>query len=190
MLNKLRIIAGKWRGRKIAFPDIPGLRPTPDRVRETLFNWLAPVISEAIYLDLFAGSGALGFEALSRGAKQVVFVDESSEVIQQLNANQKLLACGNLKIIQKSALEYLETCDEKFDVVFLDPPFQSDLLEKCCALIDEKNLLTPDALIYIETSIKKDMSFLPSSWKIFKEKQAGQVKYCLVRIIQKVSDIR
>lgn len=180
MINKLRIIAGKWRGRKISFSDIAELRPTPDRVRETLFNWLAPVIVHANCLDLFSGSGALGFEALSRGAKHAVLVDESSDIIQQLNTNQKLLSCENIKIIQSKSEDYLKNCGEKFDLVFLDPPFQSNLIQKTCDLLAEKNLLNPSALIYIETSAKSDLSFLPDTWNILKEKQAGQVRYYLV----------
>ena len=123
--NQLRIIGGKWRGRKIKFPDIEGLRPTPDRVRETLFNWLSPVIIGAKCLDLFAGSGALGFEALSRGASKTVFVDSNNLVTQQLQYNQQLFQCSDIEIHKMSAEQYLQTTEKSFDIIFLDPTLKT-----------------------------------------------------------------
>lgn len=180
MKNTIRIIAGQFRGRKIHFPDIEGLRPTPDRVRETLFNWLAPVISDANCLDLFAGSGALGFEAISRDAQHVIMIEASFDVTQQLYANRELLKCENLDIIQQEALKYLKETNEKFDIIFLDPPFQSNLLAKSMELIATRQLLNTDGYLYLEMDKSQKLIDLPASFKILKEKIAGQVKYILV----------
>ena len=149
--NTLRIIGGSHRGRKLKFADVPGLRPTPDRVRETLFNWLAPLIPGARCLDLFAGSGALGFEAMSRGAREVVFVDSHSLAVKALRENIALLGDGSAEVIQSGALEWLSRQPaEPFDVVFLDPPFRQDLLEPCCQRLDEAGWLASPAAIYLE----------------------------------------
>src|SRR3989338_6201010 len=129
--NRLRIIAGTWRGRKLTFPDTPELRPSPDRVRETLFNWLAPVIEGARCLDLFAGSGALGFEALSRGAHCVTFVDTSSEVISHLHTTLQQLST-TAEILKLNATKPFTCKNKPFDIVFLDPPFHQNLLEPVC----------------------------------------------------------
>ena len=185
--NEVRIIGGKWRGRKIKFLDIAGLRPTPNRVRETLFNWLSPIICGKRCLDLFAGSGALGFEALSRGAEEVVFVDQNKQAIQQLKANQQLLDCEHADIYEKSAQEYLEQAIESFDIVFLDPPFHQEVISQICKTLSQKNLLADDALIYIEvraptgkTSTQSSFD-LPENWQMIKQKRAGQVAYYLIQ---------
>lgn len=179
--NQLRIIGGKWRGRKLKFPDVEGLRPTPDRVRETLFNWLAPVIQQTICLDLFAGSGALGFEALSRGAQKVVFVDTSYKVIQQLKTNQNLLNCDAAAIIKSNADAFLARQTEKFDIIFLDPPFHQGLIEKTCKEIFQYGALKPDGYIYIEREASLKEIALPTNFNILKERKAGQITYALIQ---------
>jgi len=179
--NQLRIIGGQWRGRKLSFPEIPGLRPTPDRVRETLFNWLAPVISGARCLDLFAGSGALGLEALSRGASQVVLVDNHSAVIKQLHANLALLQSIAAEAVKAEALHYLMGPASAFDIVFLDPPYQADLLPECIEQLEQGGWLNSHAWIYLESSSKSGLPPLPPSWVLFRSKTAGEVGYHLVQ---------
>ena len=182
MHNQVRIIAGKWRGRKLSFPDVPGLRPTPDRVRETVFNWLMDDITGARCLDLFAGSGALGFEALSRGAKEVVFVDAHARIVQQLQSHQKMLQCDNMQVQHMQAETYLKSTSKKFDIIFLDPPFGQNLIEPTCRLIADCNLLKPHAHIYIESEFSLKNLPIPSHWNIRKQKQSGQVQYTLLQI--------
>ncbi|MEJ2361941.1 MAG: 16S rRNA (guanine(966)-N(2))-methyltransferase RsmD [Gammaproteobacteria bacterium] len=179
--QSLRIIAGQWRSRKIVFPDLPQLRPTPDRVRETLFNWLMPVISGARCLDLFAGSGALGLEALSRGAAEVVFVDSDRQVQAYLNDTLRLLGAGNASVVQSEALRYLAQPAQAFDIVFLDPPYQSELLQPCCQALESQVWLGPHAHIYIETASQQPTPQLPGNWTVLREKTAGQVCYRLAR---------
>lgn len=178
--NRLRIIGGEWRGRKLSFPEVPGLRPTPDRVRETLFNWLAPWISGARCLDLFAGSGALGLEALSRGATQVVLVDHHPEVIRQLKANLSLLQTQSAEVIRAEALSYLDGPAAPFDVVFLDPPYQSDWLPRCIERLEQADWLKAHAWIYLEVAAKTGLPPLPSTWRVIRSKTAGEVGYHLV----------
>lgn len=177
----LRIIAGQWRGRKIHFPDLPSLRPTPDRVRETLFNWLMPVISGARCLDLFAGSGALGLEALSRGAAEVVFVDRDKQVNAYLRDALRMLQADNATVIQADALSYLAGAASGFDIVFLDPPYQSDVLAPCCQALVAGAWLNPHAYLYIETASQIPLPELPVTWQTSREKTAGQVAYRLVQ---------
>ncbi|MCF7980734.1 MAG: 16S rRNA (guanine(966)-N(2))-methyltransferase RsmD [Pseudomonadales bacterium] len=183
--NRLRIIGGKWRGRKLAFPDLPGLRPTPDRVRETLFNWLTPVIHGARCLDLFAGSGALSLEALSRGAGHATLIDRAPKVITQLGQHLVTLKCQSAQLVQKDALQWLEQLTpsqiEPYNIIFLDPPFQQSLIEPSCNLLLEKNLLKPKAMIYIEVEASTQFT-IPSSWQIFRETIAGQVASYLCSI--------
>ena len=178
--NKIRIIGGKWRGRKLSFPNIDGLRPTPNRVRETLFNWLAPVIQGAHCLDLFAGSGALGFEALSRGASEVIFVDDNKKIINQLKTNQALLNAQTVQIIYSTAKDYLKEAIQPFDIVFLDPPFHQGLIQTYCALLDQYHLMKPNSYVYIETEVNLKSLVLPNSWKLKKNKKAGNVYYGLL----------
>lgn len=178
--NQLRIIGGQWRGRKLSFPDVQHLRPTGDRIRETLFNWLQTEIIGAHCLDLFAGSGALGFEALSRGASQVLFVENSSKAVQQLKDNCRLLSCSELQIIQDDALRLLNTRPaSKFNVVFLDPPFQFAILPKIIKLLTENGWLETGAKIYMEMDADSDAVEIPENWSLLKDKVTGQVKYQL-----------
>lgn len=180
--NQLRIIGGKWRSRKLKFPDVADLRPTTDRIRETLFNWLMNDIASAECLDLFAGSGALGFEALSRGAKKVIFVDESKKAIDQLQENAKILQCENqIKIFQTNAEKFLNQQTEPFDIIFLDPPYKLNIISELCQLIIGKNLLKSGGFIYFEMD-KNDFSNLklPETLSIIKQSHAGQVMFSLV----------
>lgn len=184
-IGQVRIIGGQWRGRKLKVPVIAGLRPTPDRVRETLFNWLTPVISGAYCLDLFAGSGALGFEALSRGARHVVMMDHAATAIQLLRETASLLQATNVTLCKGRAPEQLSCSSQQFDIVFLDPPYQHNLLLPCCFYLEEHNLLNRQAWIYLETDKMLSASSLPSTWRLLKSKQAGQVAYHLaVRTIK------
>lgn len=178
--NTLRIIAGKWRGRKVSFPDSIGLRPTSDRVRETLFNWLAPIISEARCLDLFSGSGALSLEALSRGAGHVTLIDASAKVSGQLRSNLDLLACHDATVLTTNALSWLRQAqaEQPYDLVFLDPPFNQQLVAPSCQLLEEQGLIQEGSYIYIETEASLALE-IPPGWHIHREKKAGQVAYYL-----------
>lgn len=175
MKGKIRIIAGQWRGRKLQVPDKPGLRPTPNRVRETLFNWLAMHLPGSRCLDLFAGSGALGIEAASRGAKQVLLVEKERDIQQTLRQQLTTLAADNLEIISADALKFLKGTAESFDIVFLDPPFGRDLLRPCCTLLEQRNWLSPQAYIYIETERSLGEPNLPDSWQVTRRQTAGQI---------------
>jgi len=178
--NQLRIIAGQWRGRKLSFPDAQGLRPTPDRIRETLFNWLTPVLHGVRCLDLFAGSGALGFEAASRGAAQVVMVDSAHDVVRALRENAKLLSASSVQVCQQDAASYLAAEPRPFDVVFLDPPFGSpELLMQSITGLSAPGRLAAGAWIYIETPSTVAEPVVPVNWALEKQKKAGQVAYRL-----------
>ena len=179
--NRLRIIGGRWRGRKLDFPDVPGLRPTPDRVRETLFNWLQADVHGARCLDLYAGSGALGLEALSRGASRVVLVDESSAATRQLEANLQRLHADDAAVVRMPVQTFLERGpgDARYDLVFLDPPFGQNLLAPTLQWLEEKHWLAPGARVYIESESQLREPPLPAGWELLKEKRSGQVIYRL-----------
>ncbi|MCK5092130.1 MAG: 16S rRNA (guanine(966)-N(2))-methyltransferase RsmD [Gammaproteobacteria bacterium] len=180
--NQLRIIGGIWRGRKLSFPDIDGLRPTPDRVRETVFNWLQPVIQGARCLDLYCGSGAFGFEASSRGAAEVVMVDNNREVTATLQEHSSLLKAQDMQIVQRDVSAFLQATEPSpFDIVFLDPPYGQNLLSACCEQLEKNGWLKSDATIYLEAEHEIDQASLPSSWILVKSKRAGQVNYHLAR---------
>lgn len=176
-LNKIRIIGGKWRGRMLNFPDIPGLRPTPNRVRETLFNWLSPYIHGARCLDLFAGSGALGFEALSRGAREATLVDHHPRIIAALKENQALLNAEEITIVSLEIPSLFKAAP--FNIVFLDPPFGENFIQPCSEWLESENLLTDNALVYIEAEKTLKPLPTPSNWELLKSKTAGQVGYHL-----------
>ena len=179
--GEVRIIAGLWRGRKLPVLTSQGLRPTGDRVKETLFNWLMPYIVGSRCLDCFAGSGALGFEALSRQAAQVTFVELENAVAQQLKKNVQTLNCAErAQVINQNSLQFLNQPQNQphFDVVFLDPPFHFNLVEQAAALLHAHNWLRPQALIYLETE-KDHAPNLPPDWRLLKEKHSGQVSYRL-----------
>lgn len=179
--RQLRIIGGRWRSRRLSFPDVEGLRPTPDRVRETLFNWLAPVIEGARCLDLFTGSGALGLEALSRGAAEVVMVDRDPHVIARLKENIATLSAPGATLVVADALTWLQSPqrDQHFDIVFLDPPFHQGLLDPCCKLLEERGWLAPSAHIYLESESALGPPALPANWQLKRSQKAGQVGYHL-----------
>jgi 16S rRNA (guanine966-N2)-methyltransferase len=175
----IRIIGGAYRGRKLTVVDEPGLRPTPDRVRETVFNWLQPVIVGARCLDLFSGTGALGFEALSRGAASVVMVDKSAAVIDVLRKQLEVLGATNAIIYKATVPQQLKKPEQPFDVVFLDPPFQENLLVPCCHYLEENYFLADNAYIYLESKQIIAAERLPSNWQLLKSKKAGLVAYQL-----------
>ena len=177
--NTLRIIAGRWRGRKLPIIDIDGLRPTPDRVRETLFNWLQMELGGARCLDLFSGSGALGFEAASRGAEKVTMVENNTQVAEQLRANCQTLATTDCLVVNKTAQQFLTAHSEQYDVVFIDPPYQANLWQEIAQLLVDENSLAENATIYLECPRKGDLPVVPECWQLIKDKQAGGVRYCL-----------
>ena len=179
--NQLRIIGGKWRGRKLSFPTVAGLRPTGDRLRETLFNWLAPYIEGANVVDLFAGSGALGIEAASRQAGKVTLVEKNPLAARQLELNIARLAAANILLYHMDAITFLDTRPaEPFDIVFLDPPFNSALLTDSIARLQHAGLLAAGAFIYVETAIGISMP-APETWHVLRQKSAGNVCYSLYR---------
>lgn len=175
----IRIIGGTWRGRRFRFAEVPDIRPTPDRVRETLFNWLASRIVGARCLDLFAGSGALGLEALSRGAECAVLVEQNSVAARSLTELIATLDAKGARVEREDALRFLGRSPTPFDIVFLDPPFAAGLLTKAAELLERQGWLAPDALIYVESSAREPMPPLPASWQQLKAKQAGEVGYHL-----------
>jgi len=166
----------------VRFPDVPGLRPTPDRVRETLFNWLAPWLTGANCLDLFAGSGALGWEALSRGANSVVMLDTNPRVIATLSANADVLGAGTaLQLRRADALSYLLGPARAFDMVFVDPPFQSGLQERTCRLLEQGSWLADPAMVYVETARGQKWR-PPARWRLHRTQRAGAVEYNLFMV--------
>jgi 16S rRNA (guanine966-N2)-methyltransferase len=175
--GKIRLIAGKWRGRKLDVIDSPGLRPTPNRIRETLFNWLQNEIVGARCLDLFAGTGALAFEALSRGAAEVVMVESNPKIIESLKEHAETLGCEGHIIQTADATSWMQQGIKGFDIVFLDPPFGQGYIQQCCTIISEHSLLNAHGLVYIES--EKNLS-LPDGWKIRKQMRAGNVQSALI----------
>jgi len=176
----LRIIGGTWRGRRLRFPPLEDIRPTPDRVRETLFNWLGPRIVDARCLDLFAGSGALGLEALSRGASQVTFVERDAVAARELRARLTEWGAVGAQVEQTEAVRFLKAAAHPFDIVFLDPPFAAGLLPQVGQLLEDQHWLGPKALVYVETAADDGLPALPATWQVTKTKQAGAVGYHLL----------
>lgn len=175
----VRIISGQWKGRKLPVRDLDGLRPTTDRVKETIFNWLAPHVRGTRCLDLFAGSGGLGLEALSRYADQVTLVEMDRAAADQLKKNLVALGSQQGTVVQADALGWLQGPATPFDLVFLDPPFRRELLPQVCDLLEQRGWLAPDALIYLEREKEMADLALPANWQLLKDKQAGQVCYQL-----------
>jgi 16S rRNA (guanine966-N2)-methyltransferase len=179
--GRLRIVAGIWRSRVLEIPDLPGLRPTSERIRETLFNWLAPNIAGARCLDLFAGTGALGLEALSRGAASAVFVEKSKAATDTLRKNIATLEADGAQVKMAAAIEFLNSAGhDSFDVVFLDPPFAHDNVGELCRLIDEQGLLAGGAHVYLEQDRGRPEPSLPMGWSVIKNRTAGNVRYTLI----------
>lgn len=180
--NTVRIIGGKYRGKKLSFPSSAGLRPTTDRIRETLFNWLMHDIRNARCLDVFAGSGALGFEAYSRGAAKVVLIEKNTSVALNLQEIAASFATPQLTVINAPAIEWLRSqqhnnTDEPFDIVFIDPPFADLGLFECIQLFEQSHVLKPGGLLYSESP--HDLILSPVFWHLLKSKKAGQVTYAL-----------
>ena len=178
----IRLISGKWRGKKLPVKDIEGLRPTTDRTKETLFNWLMHDINDANCLDCFSGSGSLGFEALSRFAKNVTLLEKDSSVAKQLDENLTVLKADNARVVKGDALQYLaKVATEQYNIVFIDPPFNKGLVQPCCDALHTNAYLASNALIYIEHEVDLSTLILPDSWVLLKEKSTGQVAYQLYR---------
>jgi 16S rRNA (guanine966-N2)-methyltransferase len=176
-MNKVRIIGGEFRSRVISFPDAEGLRPTPDRVRETLFNWLGQTLYGRSCLDLFAGSGALGFEAASRGAERVVMVEKNRAALISLRDNVKKLGCANVFVHGQDGLEFASGDTQGYDIIFLDPPFQSDYLPKLLGILP--NRLNENGVVYVESG---NAITAPPPWRVIKSGKAGQVRYQLLQV--------
>ena len=178
-MGQIRIIGGQWRGRKLPVPDSPGLRPTTDRVRETLFNWLAPSMVDARCLDCFAGSGALGLEALSRYAASTTLLEMERSVAQQLQKNLATLNAALGKVVNTNTLAFLAQPGTPHDIIFVDPPFRKGLLEETLNLLETNGWLADNALIYVESEVENGLPPVPVNWDLHREKIAGQVAYRL-----------
>ncbi len=179
MQQTIYIIGGKYRRKKITFPDITNLRPTTNRIRETIFNWLMHDIRDAICLDGYAGSGALGFEAISRGARCVTLIENNLEVYQALKKSAATFNEENIELIKSDLEIYLSKTTKKFDIIFLDPPFNQPFPEKCISLITNNNILSPEGLLYIEYNSAIELN--PKIWQNIKIKTTGQVTYALYK---------
>jgi 16S rRNA (guanine966-N2)-methyltransferase len=179
--GELRIIGGKWRSRKLTFPAVEGLRPSPSRVRETLFNWLTPFLTSSHCLDLFAGCGALGFEALSRGADSVTMVEQNRQVVNQLEENKRLLQADAITILTQDATD-TNKLNGSFDIIFCDPPFNKGLIEPLLSRLNLSDILNPSTLIYVESEKKLKTIQLPSGWNLLKEKSMGDVRCRLIKV--------
>ncbi|WP_340679205.1 16S rRNA (guanine(966)-N(2))-methyltransferase RsmD [Paraglaciecola sp.] len=177
LTGSIRIISGRWRGTKLPVANVTGLRPTTDRNKETLFNWLMPYVNNANCLDVFAGSGGLGFEALSRYAQSVTFIELDKGAIVNLQQNlQKLkISSEQATILPGNALQLLAGLNQQFDLIFLDPPFHQNLLPPIIQLIDELNLLTEDGVLYIESESQAADYKIPANWQLVKERQSSQL---------------
>lgn len=177
--GQIRIIGGQWRSRKLPVPDSPGLRPTTDRVRETLFNWLAPWITQARCLDCFAGSGALGLEALSRYAASATLLEKDRVVAQQLRKNLETLKAPQGEVVNADTLSFLARAGTPHDIAFVDPPFRKGLLNETLHLLEHNGWLADEALIYVESEVESGPPQVPHSWSLHREKVAGQVAWRL-----------
>jgi len=178
--NTVRIIGGKWRGKKLSFPSIDGLRPTPDRIRETIFNWLQFELHGARVLDLFAGSGAFGLEALSRGASYVIFVEKDATAVAQINTHLRDLHIDNALVEHSDARRFLQQAPpQAFDIVFLDPPYGQQLLAPCITELEKRRFLSDNAYIYLEAESSLKNLPIPQNWRLHRSKHSGQVSYHL-----------
>jgi 16S rRNA (guanine966-N2)-methyltransferase len=182
-VGSLRIIAGRWRGRKLAVLDLDGLRPTSDRIRETVFNWLQPYVGGARCLDLYAGTGALGLEAASRGAEKVSLVEANTQAATQLRIHCRTLEAQHCEIHNQIASDFLNQNKQQYDIVFIDPPYHGGFWSDIAQQLLTANSLAEDALIYLEYPKQIEMPTLPTQWQLIKEKKAGAVNYCLFQNI-------
>ena len=184
--GELRIIGGDWRSRKLRFPDAGGVRPSPARTRETLFNWLNFHLAGSRCLDLFAGSGALGLEALSRGAAQATLVDHTPALAKALRDNLRLLGTNKGDVACQDVEQFLAKGDGRgYDIVFMDPPFRQGWLERLIPLLDTQQWVNPGGWIYVEHESERNLPAVPASWHLHRQKSAGQVSYCLFRVEQR-----
>jgi len=184
-MGSFRIIGGEWRSRRLSFPGIESLRPTTDRVKETVFNWLSGEIEGAKVLDLFAGSGSLGLEALSRGAASLTLIERDRLAAQAIRDNLSLLKC-QAEVIQSDAIAWLkqsitERTRSPYSLIFLDPPFRQGLLDSCLELLENSAILESNTLVYLELEQERRDLLIPSGWQLLKEKSAGQVSYRLYK---------
>ena len=180
-LNTVRINAGEWRSRVLKFPDTTGLRPTPERVRQTVFNWLGQDLTGLTCLDLFAGTGVMGFEALSRGASAVTLVEKSIPAYKALLENKQLLMATQASIFQQDALQFIKFNTLKFNLIFLDPPYHQQWLDKVLPVITGQ--LSQNGLVYVEAEFALDVaSEMMAGWQIIKQSKAGNVFYHLLKL--------
>ena len=177
--NEIKIIGGLYKGKLIPLKDAEGLRPTPARVRETIFSWLGTNIENAKVLDLFAGSGALGFEALSRGAAKVTLVEMNPQTVSTLNSVAETFKTDKIEVVKSDALSYLENTSQKFDVIFVDPPYKLDIYEKTLSLILKRNLIDDNSVIYVE--MRNGSNQIVPGLECIREQTAGQAKYTLMK---------
>ncbi len=192
--NKVRIISGRMRGRLVSFPDQPGLRPTGDRLRETLFSWLLGRLPGSRCLDMFAGSGVLGFEAVSRGASKVVMIETSKQAYSELCKNVELLQldnvvveCGDaISVVSSGLKSSADAMDDRFDVVFVDPPFAQQLHQTAIDALSAANVLADNAVVCVESAKRDKAISVPDHWILDREKVAGEVRLCLYRIDTKI----
>tara|TARA_Y100000590_G_scaffold312795_1_gene353547 strand:- start:1491 stop:2072 length:582 start_codon:yes stop_codon:yes gene_type:complete len=181
--GKVRITSGEWKNRNLEVPDIDGLRPTSERVRETLFNWLMPSIHKSVCLDLFAGSGSLGFEALSRGARHCTFVEKSKLAFRQIKTTRTILNAMNSEAHNCDAIDFLSSVhNHNFNLVFLDPPFSDDYLISSIESIHEYQLVSRGGYIYIEFNKNNDLFDLPYNWSVIRKKIYGNVCFILIEV--------
>ena len=182
--GKVRITSGEWKNRNLEVPDIDGLRPTSERVRETLFNWLMPSIHKSVCLDLFAGSGSLGFEALSRGARHCTFVEKSKLAFRQIKSTRTSLNALNSEAHNCDAIDFLSSVhNHNFNLVFLDPPFSDDYLISSIESIHEYQLVSRGGYIYIEFNKNNDLFDLPDNWSVIRKKIYGNVCFILIEVV-------
>ena len=181
--GRLRIIGGEWRSRQLPIPSAEGLRPTPNRIRETLYSWLTGWVPGARCLDAFSGTGALGLEALSRGAKHATFLEYSPVAVKALQSNLFALECSNAEVVHANASHWLsQTAKEPYDLVFLDPPFHKGFVAPICHSLAENGYLAESSLVYIESEVELGLPAVPESWQLWKEKTAGQVTCRLYQV--------
>ncbi len=178
----VRIIGGRWKGRRLKFTEVAGLRPTLDRVRETLFNWLMYDIESARCLDLFAGSAALGIEALSRGASEVVFVEKNKKAADNIHRNLQELQFSNYKVFNTSAEVVFKKNQQPYDIIFVDPPFYQEYLQSTLANLNNEQFVRPNTLVYVEREKHSDAIEFPANWERIKEKQVGGLEFYLFRV--------
>jgi len=181
--GKIRIIGGRWRGTRLAVPDLTQLRPTPDRVRETVFNWLRNHIAGSVCLDLYAGTGALGFEAASRGAARVLMVEHNLRLVESMQQQADALKANMVEIVRADAIKWLAVTDLTFDLVFLDPPFGAGLVSRSLEMLNSRSMLRPGGLIYAEAESGLGMTM--AGFQIVKQEQAGQVQYMLLEQVER-----